>query len=153
MSTKETKLAMQRERAKRYRAKNAEKVRAYKQRPEVKAAEAARMVRVRANLSDEDKARVRNETRRSHLRRNYGLTEAAYDAMLVAQNGVCAICKKPDTNKRWSGRLHVDHCHRTGAVRALLCTRCNITLGRIEESPELARAIIDYISKHQRVIQ
>lgn len=50
-----------------------------------------------------------------------GFTAEAYDAMLEAQGGGCAICGNPPKSRR----LHVDHDHKTGAVRGLLCHRCN----------------------------
>jgi hypothetical protein len=57
--------------------------------------------------------------------------------MLSGQNGRCALC-----NKVPSGCLHVDHCHRTGRVRGLLCVGCNVTLGKIELwRPRLAEVL------------
>lgn len=64
------------------------------------------------------------------LRRNYGISEATYQEMLASQSGVCAICKRPPNTA--SGQLHVDHCHKTGAVRKLLCVKCNMALGWYE---------------------
>ena len=60
--------------------------------------------------------------RKSHLKRTYGLTVEEYDAMLAAQGGGCAICGRPP---RADISLHVDHDHNTGAVRGILCFRCN----------------------------
>jgi hypothetical protein len=53
-----------------------------------------------------------------------GITDADYAAMLARQYGGCAICGRPPKTRR----LHVDHDHRTGAVRGLLCHRCNRNL-------------------------
>ena len=53
-----------------------------------------------------------------------GVDDAGYAAMLEAQDGHCALC--PNTPK--SRRLHVDHDHRTGQVRGLLCFPCNRAL-------------------------
>lgn len=63
------------------------------------------------------------------LLREYSITSADYKRMLKKQRGVCAICKKK--HKGWRN-LHVDHCHKTGAVRMLLCGRCNMALGVYE---------------------
>ncbi len=64
----------------------------------------------------------------NHLRSVYGLELWQYDALLVAQGGVCAICLgAPDRQ-----RLGVDHDHDTGRVRGLLCRRCNSQLGWLE---------------------
>jgi hypothetical protein len=55
--------------------------------------------------------------------RRYGLTIARYEEMLEGQRGVCAICDGLPSGKNKS--LCVDHDHETGAVRGLLCHRCN----------------------------
>lgn len=68
-----------------------------------------------------------------HILRRYGLTKEDFDRMLKEQGGGCAICGNPPTMKtRQSSVLHVDHCHRTGKVRGLLCVRCNHLVGYIE---------------------
>ncbi|MFE7237231.1 endonuclease VII domain-containing protein [Streptomyces sp. NPDC057580] len=66
---------------------------------------------------------------RDKLQREYGITLEQYHLLLAAQNGVCAICEIAPTEKK---RLHVDHCHKTGRVRALLCVVCNTQLGSYE---------------------
>lgn len=71
----------------------------------------------------------------------YGLTADAFDAMLAAQGGLCAIC-----GDRMAGKfLHVDHCHSSGRVRGLLCTRCNPGIGYFRESIVLLRKAIGYL--------
>jgi uncharacterized protein affecting Mg2+/Co2+ transport len=73
--------------------------------------------------------------RARHLMREYGITVEQYNAMEVQQGGVCAICKQPETQER-NGvkyRLAVDHCHKTGKVRGLLCFKCNSAMGSFEK--------------------
>ena len=53
-----------------------------------------------------------------------GVGDDEYEWMLAEQGGVCAICGSPPKSRR----LHVDHDHKTGAVRGLLCFRCNRAL-------------------------
>ena len=65
-----------------------------------------------------------------------GVTPAEYARMLAAQNGHCALC--PNTPK--TRRLSVDHDHRTGAVRGLLCYRCNRALPAYLPAEWFARA-------------
>lgn len=84
---------------------------------------------------------------RSHLKRKYGLTIEQYEFLVEKQNGVCAICKKEDT----IGRLSVDHCHKTGKIRGLLCRNCNSMLGLAKESSILLRAGIDYLKSFDDV--
>jgi hypothetical protein len=66
---------------------------------------------------------------RYDLRRKFGMTAAEYEQMFNAQNGVCAICGEPPRKIR----LHVDHDHKTGKVRGLLCFFCNSRLAHIED--------------------
>lgn len=84
------------------------------------------------------------------LRANYGLTHEQYDAMLSAQGGVCAICQKPETRviRGVLMPLPVDHDHVTGKVRALLCHRCNATIGFMDENPDRLRRMASYIEAH-----
>lgn len=78
------------------------------------------------------------------LKRNFGITLETYNALLLAQDGVCAICKQSNPNKN---RLAVDHNHKTGEVRGLLCGPCNMLLHRIENDPEWANKAFSYLSK------
>lgn len=86
-----------------------------------------------------------------HLENVYGITRADYAEMMKRQNGVCWICKKPETSvhrshgKERVRNLAVDHNHKTGDVRALLCMRCNHILGRGEESVDIFQGMINYI--------
>lgn len=78
--------------------------------------------------------------RERHLVRKYGVTQADYERMLAEQSGCCAICKKSQSRS-----LDVDHCHKTGRVRGLLCTNCNRLVGHAGDSPEILRAAADYL--------
>lgn len=85
--------------------------------------------------------------RKRMLRRRYGMTPKQYDQMLADQGGLCKICKRSETRRNNKGEitpLHVDHCHRTGDVRSLLCNNCNIALGMVGEDPELIKAFLAY---------
>lgn len=83
--------------------------------------------------------------RRARLKKTYGMSELDYDTMLAAQSMGCAICGSPDPGGR-VGRcgpvFHVDHCHKSGQIRGLLCHYCNIGLGHFgDDILTLARAI------------
>lgn len=80
-------------------------------------------------------------TRRHNLKKHYGLSETDYEALLVAQGGVCALCKQPPVAKR----LAVDHDHSTLRRRALLCGSCNTALGAFHDNPALLRQAADYV--------
>lgn len=77
------------------------------------------------------KEHVKAASRRSQLKRKYGLTIKQYNNLLNKQNGVCAICGKPETTiiKGTTSNLSVDHNHITGEIRGLLCIKCNVALG------------------------
>lgn len=83
------------------------------------------------------------------LRRRYGMTIEEYDALVVAQSNCCAICKQPEKAIHWaSGKikpLSVDHNHVTGKPRALLCFKCNYTVGIIEASTDRLKAFQQYL--------
>ena len=88
----------------------------------------------------------------SWRKRRYGIPEGEYDRMLVSQNGVCAICRQPEKNKRKGKlfRLSIDHHHDSGKVRGLLCANCNRAIGGMAEDPATLRAAADYLEKHQQ---
>lgn len=94
------------------------------------------------------------DKREREARRLYGLEPEDFDRLLAAQNGVCAICRRPARGKAngrakagREPRLHVDHCHTTGRVRGLLCGNCNTLIGLANEDPAVLAAAIEYLKK------
>jgi len=79
---------------------------------------------------------------RRYVYKGYGITEAEYDALVLAQDGLCAICHRPNLKGR---RLYVDHCHRSGIVRGLLCQLCNSMLGMIDDDVDVLVSAISYL--------
>jgi hypothetical protein len=101
-----------------------------------------------------DKARVKarhqanpERTRNNDLKRNYGITLQEHREMYENQSGRCAICKKEGDGK-WK-KLCVDHDHKTGKVRQLLCRRCNMVLGQVYDNISLLEEHIKYLNKHK----
>lgn len=84
------------------------------------------------------------------LKRLYGLTLADYKRMFADQGGVCAICAEPPTATKGPWKLHVDHDHETGAVRSLLCTKCNTGLGAFRDRRDLLAKAAMYLGTHQK---
>lgn len=72
----------------------------------------------------------------------YGVTKEFLVALYKKQDGKCAICGEIPQSER---RLHVDHCHSTGAVRGLLCHGCNTGIGALQEDAEILSRAIDYL--------
>jgi hypothetical protein len=88
--------------------------------------------------------------REGHLRRVFDLTGAQYQALLEAQGGGCAVCGRVPRAGR---SLHVDHNHKTGVVRGLLCFRCNAGMGQFREDPlRMADAIV-YLARGRHALE
>lgn len=93
------------------------------------------------STSDPEKARDR------HYRRNYGISLADFNRMVLAQGNKCACCGTDKPGGK-HGQWCVDHDHTTGDVRQLLCKDCNIVLGIVEDSPEHLHKLINYVLRH-----
>lgn len=87
-----------------------------------------------------NKEAINNKSRNNHLRRTYGITTEQYEQLKRNQNGKCAIC-----SGEFDSTLHVDHCHKTGAIRGLLCNACNSGLGKLKDSVKLLKSAIKYL--------
>ena len=152
------------EQAKAWQKANPEKVAGYKARWYAENAEELRRraKEYRDRLTPEERYRRRKESeernaeaykerrRRGHLRR-YGITVEDYEEMLEAQGGVCAICAKHEWAKSKGKvvRLSVDHNHTTGAVRSLICRRCNVAVGVMENDGDyLVDRVRAYLEDH-----
>lgn len=88
----------------------------------------------------ESRERLYGGGREYHLRARYGIGQADVDRMFAAQRGACAVCRKPDPE-------HVDHDHRTGRVRGLLCFNCNQALGNVRDNVRVLRELIGYLHR------
>jgi hypothetical protein len=100
------------------------------------------------NLKKRDDAeryreRLNKRAREKYIQK-YGMTIEDYDAMLETQGGVCAICAGPNQRDR---RFDVDHDHKTGRVRGLLCSRCNVGIGLFKDNQGMLSSAIVYLSK------
>lgn len=81
----------------------------------------------------------------SELRYKYGLPFERYQEMMRSQEGRCALCGIPEKDAP-RGVLHVDHCHVSGKIRALLCGRCNTALEAVER-PGFVDAARAYLAR------
>ena len=91
--------------------------------------------------SDAGHAAPVQKTDQARLKSLYGISSDDYDRLFAHQRGACAIC-----GKRSAKTLCVDHCHATGKVRGLLCQRCNLALGHLNDSPTLVSAALAYLT-------
>lgn len=88
-------------------------------------------------------AKIYITRRRTRLKKDFGISPEEYEDLFRKQLGLCAICHKPSQHK-----LNIDHNHKTGNIRALLCTGCNRGLGFFQDSSELLLKAAEYIENH-----
>src|SRR2546428_9677 len=91
-----------------------------------------------------NRARLTNISERARLLRMYGITPEQYDQMLLEQQGRCKICPRRPSKRK----LNIDHCHKTGKVRGLLCWRCNQMLGYAGDQASVLRGGADYLERN-----
>jgi hypothetical protein len=92
-----------------------------------------------------------NRFRAQDLKKSFGIGLDDYQRMFVEQKGVCAVCAQPETATR-AGKvkwLSVDHDHKTGDVRGLLCSDCNTGIGKLKDDSAVLRAAADYLDFHK----
>lgn len=87
-----------------------------------------------------------NDCHRKKIKtKQYNISVELYEKMLLEQNNLCKICKKPSK----SGiQLAIDHDHTTGKVRGLLCTNCNIGLGFFKDNILILEETIRYLKSN-----
>ena len=86
------------------------------------------------------------------LKKRFGISLEEFELMYEQQGGVCSICKQPeltlDHRTKKPRYLAVDHCHTTGRIRGLLCTKCNTALGLFCDDVDLLKQAIDYLGRN-----
>lgn len=127
---------------KRWAAKNPEKLLAYK-RTNYSRNKAKFCARSRINYREKPEIRLRAD-----LKARYDMSLEEFERLLAEQNGVCAICGLPEMGK--FSRLSVDHSHESGLIRGLLCNRCNMGLGMLQDSQKTLKAAIRYLERAQK---
>ena len=80
-----------------------------------------------------------------------GLTIEDFEIALQNQSYVCAICRQPETTKSKGTlrRLSIDHSHKTGCYRGLLCGKCNQGIGHFDDDIALLNQAIQYLERHK----
>jgi hypothetical protein len=115
------------------------------QEPDFMEKEAAKAARQRENNPE-----AYRKIRQRDLLKHYDLTPEAHDAMLEGSYGQCGICEqRPEPRVRKDGvvvnSLCIDHCHKTGLVRGLLCHKCNSAIGYMNDDVALLQAAVEYL--------
>lgn len=93
------------------------------------------------------KTRKEKETN-ENLRKNFGIGIEEYNIMLAKQSCRCAVCGKTESRKLPNGisaKLSVDHDHKTGKIRGLLCCKCNFAIGHLDDNPYLCERAMHYL--------
>ncbi len=110
----------------------------------------AKMRRAKSGIPPTDDRDARRVYNRTNQLRKYGLTVVEFDRMYQIQQGCCAICKRHQTAV---GKiLEVDHDHKTGKVRGLLCRSCNLTIGYVKEDTTTLQSAISYLSYWKSIV-
>ena len=94
--------------------------------------------------------RKKSIDRNTYFKREHGITLETYERMIQERNNKCDICGSECNKTTSSGKKLepcVDHNHKTNELRGLLCTRCNQTLGKVEDNTELLSKMIDYLNR------
>lgn len=83
---------------------------------------------------------------KSHLKRLYGTDVETVERLIEAQGNKCAICKVSFVREKKALKPHIDHDHRTGIVRGILCSGCNVALGHLEK-PGFLNTALKYLGE------
>lgn len=103
----------------------------------------------RISWAKEYRIRRPEVTLASRLKCNYGISVEQYNSMLYFQGNKCAICEIPFSTDKRNTKPHVDHCHKNGTVRGILCHVCNMSIGHIEKDGFLEKALI-YLKQNKQ---
>lgn len=128
----------------RYRAKYPNRLR--KAAAEYRAANPGKHKELKQRWYRDNKEKSCESSRVSAMARKYGLTQEQWDELFLSQGRKCAnvMCPRVQpTGKNW----HVDHCHKTGKVRGILCGHCNTAIGFSGDSPSILRGLADYLER------
>lgn len=103
--------------------------------------------------SDRRRSKTKNRidyARELRLKKKYSLSLDAFNSMKQSQHGKCMICSMEFSEKTHrEDSCHVDHDHKTGKVRGLLCGACNMGIGKFKDTPELLRNAALYLERNE----
>jgi hypothetical protein len=91
--------------------------------------------------------------KQQHYKKKYGITLEDYNKILDSQSGICAICQQTEVISTGKTKkinpLGIDHCHKTGRIRGLLCSKCNIGLGFLEKLTVPIERYFNYLNQNK----
>ena len=94
----------------------------------------------------ENPDKVKQGERKQSLKK-YDLTPEAYEEKLDKQNRRCACCRRPFAGMNLKKKPPVDHNHKTGQTRDIICPECNFAIGQIHEDIERVENLLNYLKK------
>jgi len=132
--------------AKIYYDENIEKIKQYSQKHHLKNKE-------EYNKRNRERFRNNPELKKKNRIRPYKITQEQLDLLMSVSNYKCNICNlsQEDNKKLFKKDLNIDHCHKTGIIRGILCHSCNLGLGYFKDKIELLDKAKIYLSKWQQV--
>lgn len=101
--------------------------------------------RLQKDYSKRNPDSVRLTNKKAYLKSQYGISIEEYDAMVARAEGRCEICDKLESDQK--SPLAIDHCHKTGKVRGLLCVNCNTAIGLLKEDFGIIDKLVAYLKK------
>lgn len=139
-----------RERTAKYRRENPEKIKAIQKRSTERIKNDPNRLEKLRGWQKQYREENRKALNDGERKRKFGITPERYSELLQSQNSVCAICDQPETATRMGKikALAVDHCHKSGKIRGLLCSDCNTGIGKLKDDPKVLLAAIQYLTYH-----
>ena len=101
----------------------------------------------RNNYVSKNREKILRQVLDYSYKRKYGISLDHKNSMIQKQNGLCDICNK---KMEGSNDFCVDHCHNTNEIRGILCRKCNLGIGHLDDSIDLLKSAIKYLKKHQK---
>ena len=136
----------QRERMKRWRAANRDRIKSYQKAWRVENAVAVAEYQKEYHKEYRTRDEVKSDNMRRNLWKNYKMTPTEFNELWEAQSGKCAICSVDMAPRgRTPNSVAVDHNHENGSVRGLLCRTCNVGIGYLKDDPDLLIAAAEYL--------
>jgi hypothetical protein len=92
--------------------------------------------------------KYREKERAGYVRRRYGISLDEYETKIAEPCSICRRTLERSTRGRGKTNMHLDHCHKTGTIRGVLCRYCNTALGLFGDDPGRLRRAADYLEEN-----
>ena len=140
--------AKNRERTAKYRSENPDKIKEIQKRSYDRLKNDPDRIEKLREWQKQYREKNRKALSDGERKRRFGITPEKYAELFKSQNGTCAICNNPETATRLGKvkALSVDHCHKSGAIRGLLCSDCNTGIGKLKDDVKILQSAIQYLS-------